>query len=157
MNTLCKNHVHAKQNHSWRQSRCVATSDWHCHIHFLSLFVTCFKSLIAGKVCLVTTGKVIIYTNTSCFEIMHICDILIECLHNKICIFPHCDFQCLILPTIKKIFIYWYGLRKTVSTNTVIKKPIRELSQVKNRAHFLLYDISKTIPYKCKHHTFVCL
>ena len=150
MNSRCKNHVHAKQNRSWRQSRCVATSNWHCHMHFLSLFVTCFKSLIAGKVCLVTTGKVntftdtvlglllvIIYTNASCFEIMQICDILIECLHSKICIFPHCDFQCLILPTIKKIFIYRYGLRKTVSTNTLIKKPIQELSRVKNRAHFL--------------------
>ena len=65
---------------------------------------------------------------------MQICDTLIECLHGKICIFPHCDFQCLILPT---IFIYQYGLRKTVSTNTLIKKPFQELSQVKNRAHSL--------------------
>ena len=37
---------------------------------------------------------------------MRICDILIECLHSKrqtrVCIFPHCDFQRLILWTIKK-------------------------------------------------------
>ena len=42
-----------------------------------------------------------------CFEFMQICDFLIECLHRKnkrfvVCIFPHCDFQCLILQTIKK-------------------------------------------------------
>ena len=41
-----------------------------------------------------------------CFEFMRICDILIECLHSKrqtrVCIFPHCDFQRLILQTIKK-------------------------------------------------------
>ena len=55
----------------------------------------------------------------------------------------------------KKIFIYQYGLRKTVSTNTLIKKPIQELSQVKNRAHFLQYDnfkdhsLQMQTPYIC--------
>ena len=39
MNSLCKNHVLAKQNRSLRQSRRVTTSNW--HVHFLSLFVTC--------------------------------------------------------------------------------------------------------------------
>ena len=58
MNSLCKNHVLAKQNRSLRQSRRVTTSNW--HVHFLSLFVTwkCFKCFIARKVGSAATGKV---------------------------------------------------------------------------------------------------
>ena len=37
-------HVLAKQNRSSRQWLCVATSNW--HVHFLSLFVTCYKCFI---------------------------------------------------------------------------------------------------------------
>ena len=61
MNTLYKNHVLAKQNHS-RQSRCVATSNR--HVQFLSLFVTCYYYFIARKVGSATTGQVKTFTDT---------------------------------------------------------------------------------------------
>ena len=47
VNSLYKN-VLAKQNRSSRQLHCVAASNW--HMHFLSLFVMCYKCFIACKV-----------------------------------------------------------------------------------------------------------
>ena len=53
MNSLYKNHVPARSS---RQSRCVATSR---HVHFLSLFVSCYiKCFIARKVGSAAIGKV---------------------------------------------------------------------------------------------------
>ena len=42
--SLYKNHVLAKRNRSSRQSHCIVTSNW--QVHFLSLFVTCYKCFI---------------------------------------------------------------------------------------------------------------
>ena len=63
MNSLYKNHVLAKQIHSSRQSCFVATSNQ--HVHFLSLFVTCYtcKCFIARKVGSVATAKVKTFTD----------------------------------------------------------------------------------------------
>ena len=61
MNGLYKNHVLAKQNRSSRQSRCVATSNW--HVHFLPLFVTCYKCFVTGKVSSLATHKVKTFTD----------------------------------------------------------------------------------------------
>ena len=47
INSLYKN-VLAKQNRSSRQLHCVTTSNQ--HMHFLSLFVMCYKCLIACNV-----------------------------------------------------------------------------------------------------------
>ena len=47
MNSLHKNQVLAEQNHSSRQSRCVTISNR--HVHFLSLFVTCYECFIASN------------------------------------------------------------------------------------------------------------
>ena len=47
MNSLYKN-VLAKQNRSSRQLHCVVTSNQ--HMHFLSLFVMCYKCFIGCKV-----------------------------------------------------------------------------------------------------------
>ena len=55
-------HVLAKQNRSSRQWLCVATSNW--HVHFLSLFVTCYKCFIMPcKVGLAATSKVKTFTD----------------------------------------------------------------------------------------------
>ena len=55
-------HVLAKQNDSSRQWLCVATSNW--HVHFLSLFVTCYKCFIMPrKVGLAATSKVKTFTD----------------------------------------------------------------------------------------------
>ena len=61
MNGLYKNHVLAKQNRSSRQARCVATSNW--HMHFLPLFVTCYKCFVTGKVSSLATHKVKTFTD----------------------------------------------------------------------------------------------
>ena len=64
MNSLYKSHVLAKQNHSSRQSRFVATSNQ--HMHFLSLFVMCYKCFIANEAGWpwVATGKVKTFKDT---------------------------------------------------------------------------------------------
>ena len=55
-------HVLAKQNRSSRKWLCVATSNW--HVHFLSLFVTCYKCFIMPrKVVLAATSKVKTFTD----------------------------------------------------------------------------------------------
>ena len=55
-------HVFAKQNRSSRQCLCVATSNW--HVHFLSLFVTCYKCFIMPrKVGLAARSKVKTFTD----------------------------------------------------------------------------------------------
>ena len=56
MNSLYKNHVLARQNRFSRQSRCVMTSNW--HMHYLPLFVRCYRCFIAGKVGSAATHKV---------------------------------------------------------------------------------------------------
>ena len=64
MNSLYENHALAKLNRSSKQSCCVVTSNW-C-VHFLSLFVTCYKTkcYIARKVDSATTGKVKTFTES---------------------------------------------------------------------------------------------
>ena len=62
MNSLYKNQALAEQNHSSRQSRCVTISNR--HVHFLSLFVTCYECFIARNVGSAATGKVKTYTDT---------------------------------------------------------------------------------------------
>ena len=56
MNSLYKSHVLA------RQSRFVATSNQ--HMHFLSLFVMCYKCFIANEAGWVATGKVKTFKDT---------------------------------------------------------------------------------------------
>ena len=55
-------HILAKRNRSSRQWLCVATSNW--HVHFLSLFVMCYKCFIMPcKVGLAATSKVKTFTD----------------------------------------------------------------------------------------------
>ena len=63
MNSLYKNHVLVKQNCSSKQSCWVVTSNQ--HVHFLSLFVTCYKTkcFVACKVDLAATGNVKTFTD----------------------------------------------------------------------------------------------
>ena len=61
MNSLYKNHVLAKQNHSSKKSRCVATSNQYAHLSLL--FVMCYKYFTACKVGSAATGKVETFTH----------------------------------------------------------------------------------------------
>ena len=70
MNGLYKNHVLAKQNRSSRQARCVATSNW--HMHFLPLFVTCYKCFVTGKVSSLATHKVKTFTDHTVQGYIHV-------------------------------------------------------------------------------------
>ena len=64
MNSLYKNHVLVKQNRFSRQSCWVVTSNQ--HVHFLSPFVTCYKTkcFVVCKVDLAAAGKVKPFTDT---------------------------------------------------------------------------------------------
>ena len=100
MNGLYKNHLLAKQNHSSRQARCVATSNW--HMQFLPLFVTCYKCFVTGKVGSLATHKVKTFTDHTVQGYLHVqCQWLTFIKNSKTHLF--------ILVRNNKLFISCFG------------------------------------------------
>ena len=101
MNSLYKNHVLTRQNRSSRQSHCQVTSNnW--HMHFLPLFVRCYKCVIAGKVGSAATHKVKTFTDNTAQGYVHVqCQWLTFIKNSKTHLF--------ILVRNNKLFISCFG------------------------------------------------
>lgn len=100
MNSLYKNHVLTRQNRSSRQSHCQVTSNW--HMHFLPLFVRCYKCVIAGKVGSAATHKVKTFTDHTAQGYVHVqCQWLTFIKNSKTHLF--------ILVRNNKLFISCFG------------------------------------------------